>query len=61
MLLLAVSAVTHLGHHSHHLLPHGLSFEALGSLPAGWFDWFQAGVATAALAGPGATLSLIHI
>lgn len=57
MLLLAASAATHLGHHAQHLLPHGfLSLGALGSLPAGWFDWLQAGLATAALAGPGAML-----
>ena len=56
LLLLAVSAATHVGHHVHHLLPHGFSLGVLDSLPAGWFDWLQAGVATAALAGPGAML-----
>lgn len=60
LLLLAVSAATHVGHHAHHLLPHGFSLGALDSLPAGWFDWLQAGVATAALAGPGAMLWVYH-
>ncbi|CAM9270208.1 unnamed protein product, partial [Laminaria digitata] len=56
VLLLAVSAATHIGHHAHHLLPHAFSLGALDSLPAGWFEWLQAGVATAALAGPGWSL-----
>lgn len=54
--LLAVSATAHLGHHVHYLLPPGAIEHApfLGSLlPTGWFDWFQAGVATMALLGPG--------
>ncbi|CAM9610753.1 unnamed protein product [Pylaiella littoralis] len=57
--LLAVSATAHLGHHVHYLLPPGAIEHApfLGSLlPTGWFDWFQAGVATMALLGPGASL-----
>lgn len=58
VLLLAVSATAHLGHHAHHLLPLGhVPFFSL--LPAGWFDWLQAGVATAALVGPGRTWARI--
>ncbi|CAM9854028.1 unnamed protein product [Ectocarpus sp. 13 AM-2016] len=55
VLLLAVSATTHLVHHAHHLLPLGHP-PFFSMLPAGWFDWFQAGVATAALVGPGSNL-----
>ncbi|CAB1111114.1 unnamed protein product [Ectocarpus sp. CCAP 1310/34] len=55
VLLLAVSATTHLGHHAHHLLPLGHA-PLFSMLPAGWFDWLQAGVATAALVGPGSNL-----
>lgn len=57
LLLLAVSALAHLGHHAHHLLPLGafahVPLFSASFLPAGWFDWLQAGVATAALVGPG--------
>lgn len=56
LLLLAASATAHLGHHAHCLLPPGTVDHApfLDSLlPKGWFEWFQAGVATAALVGPG--------
>lgn len=56
LLLLAVSATAHLGHHVYCLLPPGVvgHVPLLGSLlPTGWFAWFQAGIATAALVGPG--------
>ncbi|CAM9092281.1 unnamed protein product, partial [Hapterophycus canaliculatus] len=60
LLLLAVSAATHLGHHGHHLLQlggmtHVPPFSA-SLFPAEWFYWIQAGIATAALVGPGSTL-----
>ncbi len=59
--LLAVSAMAHLAHHAHHLMPPGIMATAMAHvplvsaslLPPGWLDWLQAGVATAALVGPG--------
>lgn len=62
LLLLAVSALAHLGHHAHHLLPLGADVHVplflAPLLPEGWFNWLQAGVATAALVGPGRVAGL---
>lgn len=64
LVLLALSAMAHLGYHAHHLLPIGVVEQiphfSSSLLPANWIDWLQAGIATATLAGPGnvARLSL---